>query len=525
MFGFLFGSAELEKVDISKDPALRGPRGAKGDKGDKGDPGPKGDKGDRGDTGPVGFGLPGTAGAIGPRGITGEVGPKGDKGDIGPAGPQGERGIQGIPGLIGPKGDKGDLGPQGIQGIPGTVGPQGIAGAVGPQGIQGIAGAVGPQGIAGKDGGQVDYDLFSGVKDVTFSAGWPIDLNGTWSPGLKRPGYAYINEADEQVANTRWATVPVPTGMRTGYVVHLPWTNCRYFDIYGIRTNKAEIFIKRINSYQPIATENEREHSGVSDESIQRVDRFTHLKIVGGRGRIHLMGFGWSRGGVETSTIGFIHNDNVVGRRAYTDTNEIRVWNGVSEHATHFNFNNTGTNSIRGNTTISGKLQISELCDIAGNNCVQHANLGKIPVEFSTNIIRGIGGNGRLHLAGDELLYVLNKNGAVIGKEWGGTGNLTVQGTSSNRAVQVSGADFLGGTWGDNGLNIRNGNGQWTHFNAQNESTNFIRGNTQLDGTLTVTGTNDTLRGSSGHRLVMQSDGNLVIYRPNGSVSWSSGTN
>ena len=35
---------------------------------------------------------------------------------------------------------------------------------------------------------------------------------------------------------------------------------------------------------------------------------------------------------------------------------------------------------------------------------------------------------GRMHISGDELLYVLNKNGLVIGKEWGGSGDLNIQG-------------------------------------------------------------------------------------------------
>lgn len=35
---------------------------------------------------------------------------------------------------------------------------------------------------------------------------------------------------------------------------------------------------------------------------------------------------------------------------------------------------------------------------------------------------------GRMHLSGDELLYLLNKQGVIIGKEWGGNDNLTVEG-------------------------------------------------------------------------------------------------
>lgn len=43
---------------------------------------------------------------------------------------------------------------------------------------------------------------------------------------------------------------------------------------------------------------------------------------------------------------------------------------------------------------------------------------------------------GRLHISGAELLYVLNTSGMVIGREWGGTGNLTVQGNLSVAGVK-----------------------------------------------------------------------------------------
>ena len=35
---------------------------------------------------------------------------------------------------------------------------------------------------------------------------------------------------------------------------------------------------------------------------------------------------------------------------------------------------------------------------------------------------------GRLHIFGGDNLYILNKNGAIVGKDWGGNGNLAVQG-------------------------------------------------------------------------------------------------
>jgi hypothetical protein len=45
----------------------------------------------------------------------------------------------------------------------------------------------------------------------------------------------------------------------------------------------------------------------------------------------------------------------------------------------------------------------------------------------------------RLHVHGEELLYLLNKAGVVIGKEWGGNGNLSVQGNVTAGTLQVRG--------------------------------------------------------------------------------------
>jgi Chaperone of endosialidase len=40
--------------------------------------------------------------------------------------------------------------------------------------------------------------------------------------------------------------------------------------------------------------------------------------------------------------------------------------------------------------------------------------------------------NGRLHITGDEILWLLNKNGVIVSKNWGGNGDLTVEGTFHN---------------------------------------------------------------------------------------------
>ena len=45
---------------------------------------------------------------------------------------------------------------------------------------------------------------------------------------------------------------------------------------------------------------------------------------------------------------------------------------------------------------------------------------------------------GRQHMTGSDMLYLLHKNGVIIGKEWGGTGDIQVQGN-----VFVQGRNIL----------------------------------------------------------------------------------
>ena len=46
-----------------------------------------------------------------------------------------------------------------------------------------------------------------------------------------------------------------------------------------------------------------------------------------------------------------------------------------------------------------------------------------------------ISSQGRMHIGGPELLYLLNKSGVIIGKEWGGNGNLSVKGDISGPTI------------------------------------------------------------------------------------------
>jgi hypothetical protein len=65
---------------------------------------------------------------------------------------------------------------------------------------------------------------------------------------------------------------------------------------------------------------------------------------------------------------------------------------------------------------------------------------------------------GRLHIDGEEILYLLNQNGVVIGKEWGGNGDLDVQGRLD---VGTTGGDYNSANANWNYNLLLNGN-DWT---------------------------------------------------------------
>ncbi len=69
-----------------------------------------------------------------------------------------------------------------------------------------------------------------------------------------------------------------------------------------------------------------------------------------------------------------------------------------------------------------GTTAPTEALDVAGNIRANNISLAASTV---------IASSGRLHITGEEILYLLNKSGVTIGKEWGGTGDLRVQGITT----------------------------------------------------------------------------------------------
>jgi len=87
-----------------------------------------------------------------------------------------------------------------------------------------------------------------------------------------------------------------------------------------------------------------------------------------------------------------------------------------------------------GSLTVTGLSTLKGGAQITGNTSVSQGKFTiDAPDDGAGNIIfkqkATISADARLHIAGAELLYVLNKQGMIVGKELGGNGNLTVQGT------------------------------------------------------------------------------------------------
>ena len=94
---------------------------------------------------------------------------------------------------------------------------------------------------------------------------------------------------------------------------------------------------------------------------------------------------------------------------------------------------NADIDAIRNLSTVATKLQAGGLT---------------IPGTLKVTAGQTIEGLGRLHMFGPELLYILNKSGVVIGKEWGGNGNLSVQGNLQvNESVNVNSISTNNPTW------------------------------------------------------------------------------
>jgi len=95
---------------------------------------------------------------------------------------------------------------------------------------------------------------------------------------------------------------------------------------------------------------------------------------------------------------------------------------------------------LNGDTGVTGLV-----IDSAGNAGIGTSDMkAKLNVEGGINMAAGavLYTPGRMHINGAELLYLLHKNGVIIGREWGGNGTLQVQGMLHAQGGLVQGSDL-----------------------------------------------------------------------------------
>jgi hypothetical protein len=277
-----------------------------------------------------------------------------------------------------------------------------------------------------------DYDAFTKASlSPNISKGWNIQPDSIlWDPKIRgegRTGLIYTEAADNMNsdASSFFVDYDVPVGMRTAHLIHLPWVSCNYFDVWGrVGTETEWQYITRVNAFQN--TRNDQKlnyYDGATLVSIPQVNKYNRIRVQGRKGRIHLMGVGWFKGivGGASNTNGFVSWESMAG---------------------------------------SSKFKVRD----EGNG-------------ITINIDGTPEGQSRMHVYSQDELYILNKKGVVIGKEWGGTGNLSVQGNLSAQGITNTGM-----------TNLSRRDGRVTHFDWKDDQKNYIRGDTIIDGNTNING-------------------------------------
>jgi hypothetical protein len=288
--------------------------------------------------------------------------------------------------------------------------------------------------LDGKIGGE--YEQFTRASEPVERAGvWHFGGDSRWDPAFRggRVGNAHTDGQEDQNTSGNWIDYNVPANMKQAYVVHLPWSNCRYFDIFG-RTGNDYIFIKRVDAWNPQSENKNNYHSGITAVGVAGVNRFSRIRIQGRVGRIHLMGIGWTREEGRDMETGYVHMDNTYGAKNNETTfnnrivvngggwdasfagkhpsyftGEVAIGNGDGSGTTHFNHRNTQGNFIRGRTQFdSGEVVINNKLTTSGDIIAKNRNIlteldGKVGGEYEqfTRADQPVERSGGWSLGGD----------------------------------------------------------------------------------------------------------------------------
>jgi hypothetical protein len=370
-----------------------------------------------------------------------------------------------------------------------------------------------------------DYEQFTRATDGTRSGTWSF-INTTtkdWDPAFRGSRVGAIANFEEGDANATNSFVDynVPAGMKQAYVVYLPWSNSRYFNIHGINNANQEVFVRRVDATGIRDMKHSDNFNGVTAASVAGVNRFKTLRVRGGKGRMYLMGVGWTREEGRAMETGFIHADNVIGMLTAEKIPQLPSNKIIGGVGTSMGNNSVTTAMIQDNAVTNAKLANNAVTgEKIADNAVTNAKLANNAVtgeKIADNAVT----NAKLASGIDAAKIT---SGSLSANRIDGVSRLILDNWKPDRFSFANGISVKSGAWGRTKdgnepsafygeLAIQNGDGNWTHFNHRNANINFIRGDTQIDGKVTIAGRNilaelDDLRANAVRR-----DRNYVIRR------------
>ena len=234
-------------------------------------------------------------------------------------------------------------------------------------------------------------------------------------------GYLYSNTSGPDTASTHWVKYTIPTGMKTAYINHLPWSSCGYFDVMGVQADGGKVLLQRIHNYQNIQNSDEgngSEHDGVTVAKCSGLQSYTHILIEGRKGRIHLMGIGWTKeeNKEASQAVNMLHWDNLVSKPAtYTPSSHTHDYAPTSH--THPYLPLSGG-------TLTGELTVPSYIRHAGDSDTYLRFIGADDVQMVS------GGRQMFRMAEgtnpDKLRFVTDSDWTNSSGQWKLSGNVGI---------------------------------------------------------------------------------------------------